>query len=71
LDFYDSENFPFRADVAADYSQIVQDGFERNLRPNRPAFEMDGLGHRHLECQTPYRVARMKFGPTALNSAFR
>src|ERR1700728_1325006 len=51
----DSENFPICADVLPDYAQIMDDGLERNLRPNRPAFEMNGFRHRHLEGQTPYR----------------
>src|ERR1700691_2329169 len=53
--FNDGENFSIGADLTPDYPQIMDDGFERNLRPNRPAFEMDGFRHRYLECQTPCR----------------
>ena len=67
----DSQNSSLPADVAADYAQVVQDCLERNLRPNRPAFEMDGLGHCHLRMPDSLFGARMKSEPSVLNSAFR
>src|SRR5580658_77465 len=53
--FDDGENLSICANVATDYAQIMNDSLERNLRPNRPAFEMNSFRHRHLECQTPCR----------------
>src|SRR4029077_19711363 len=41
--------------MAPDDVQVVQDGLERNFRPDGPPLDMNRFRHRHLECQTPRR----------------
>ncbi len=50
--FNDCEDLRLRADVRPNHLKIFQDRFQRNLRPNRAACEMYGLGHGLLECQS-------------------
>src|SRR5271156_1582179 len=49
------EYHALQSDVAPDYAQVLQDGLERNFRPDRASLEMDRFAHRYLECQTPLR----------------